>query len=166
MKPGLHFAPLFRVDLGKPSMQETTDTQLIADAKNGDNRAFGQLVERYERMVHHLALRLVGNEDVASDLAQFESLLKVLGHGLRRIPVVTRNQARGVGDIQYPLTGRYMTWVFKAFRAGWKTQGHGHVRRANVEPINTRGFSDLLKIVYRFLGLDHYEDDDLFISVL
>jgi RNA polymerase sigma factor (sigma-70 family) len=51
-------------------MQETTDTQLIADAKNGDNRAFGQLVERYEWMVHHLALRLVGNEDIASDLAQ------------------------------------------------------------------------------------------------
>lgn len=46
------------------------DHELIYDALQGDQDAFAQLVERYQRQVYSLALRMVGQEQDALDLTQ------------------------------------------------------------------------------------------------
>lgn len=42
----------------------------ISQAAAGDPQAFAHLVERYEKTVYHQALRLVGNQEDAADVAQ------------------------------------------------------------------------------------------------
>ena len=54
------------------------DIQLIARARKGDERAFRTLLDKYERAVFSICLRMVRNRDEAADLAQ-ESFIKVFG---------------------------------------------------------------------------------------
>ena len=51
------------------------DIQLVARARAGDERAFRTLLEKYERAVFSICLRMVRNRDEATDLAQ-ESFIK------------------------------------------------------------------------------------------
>ncbi len=46
------------------------DKQLVARFKNGDERAFNDLVNAYKKQVYVVILRMVRNEDDALDLAQ------------------------------------------------------------------------------------------------
>jgi RNA polymerase sigma-70 factor (ECF subfamily) len=48
----------------------TTDAQLVASALAGSERAFGDLVRRYERPVYTLLLRMVREPHLAEDLGQ------------------------------------------------------------------------------------------------
>jgi len=52
------------------------DIQLIARARRGDERAFRSLLEKYERPVFSICMRMVRNREEATDLAQ-ESFIKV-----------------------------------------------------------------------------------------
>lgn len=52
------------------------EAQLIHRARNGDQNAFSQLLERFEKPVYHQALRMVGHAEDAADLTQ-EVFLKV-----------------------------------------------------------------------------------------
>lgn len=52
------------------------DIQLVARARTGDERAFKALLEKYQRPVFTICLRMVRNRDEATDLAQ-ESFIKV-----------------------------------------------------------------------------------------
>ena len=56
-------------------LQESSDEQLIRQAKRGDRQAFGQLVRRYQKRVYALCRRLGGSHDVADDLTQ-EAFIK------------------------------------------------------------------------------------------
>lgn len=49
---------------------ETTLDELVARAQCGDRAAFGQLVERYERLVYGVALRRLGNHAEAQEIVQ------------------------------------------------------------------------------------------------
>ena len=51
------------------------DGELIQRAKEGDRRAFGDLVRRYQRKVYALCFRLGGSHDAADDLTQ-EAFIK------------------------------------------------------------------------------------------
>ena len=46
------------------------DEQLVRSCLEGDRKSFEQLVERYERPIFNLALRMVGNAEDARDVAQ------------------------------------------------------------------------------------------------
>ena len=46
------------------------DREIIERVLAGDNNAFGELVERYQVKVYNLTLRMTGNEEDASDMAQ------------------------------------------------------------------------------------------------
>jgi RNA polymerase sigma-70 factor (ECF subfamily) len=52
-----------------------SDSDLVALARAGDKAAFGRLIERYQTMVYHVALKTVRNEYLAQELAQ-EALLQ------------------------------------------------------------------------------------------
>jgi len=59
----------------------SADEAVIERVLAGDNEAFGALVDRYGERVHGAILRMIGNRDVAADLAQ-ETLLRAF-KGLR-----------------------------------------------------------------------------------
>jgi RNA polymerase sigma factor (sigma-70 family) len=56
-------------------MDHITDAELVAKVRQGDKEAFGQLVERYQQMVGHIAKKMVVDEWVARELAQ-EAILQ------------------------------------------------------------------------------------------
>ncbi len=56
-------------------LEEETDAQLVARARTDDAHAFRCLVERYQPLAFHLALRMIGQEEIAHELVQ-EALLQ------------------------------------------------------------------------------------------
>lgn len=56
-------------------LESLTDAVLVGLAQAGNRQAFGQLIERYSRMVRHIAGSMVANEESARELAQ-EALLQ------------------------------------------------------------------------------------------
>lgn len=56
-------------------LEEETDAQLVTRARADDTDAFRSLIERYQLMAFHLALRMIGKEEVAHELVQ-EALLQ------------------------------------------------------------------------------------------
>ena len=59
----------------RPGEEQEPDARLIARSQNGEVEAFGELVEAYQDRIYHTILRLVGQREEASDLAQ-ETFLK------------------------------------------------------------------------------------------
>ena len=55
------------------------EQKLISLAQKGDQSAFEQLLDRYQKTVYHQALRLVGNPEDAADVTQ-EVFIKVWKH--------------------------------------------------------------------------------------
>jgi RNA polymerase sigma-70 factor (ECF subfamily) len=51
-------------------MTKLTDRELVDRARQGDARAFGQLVRRHQDRIHRLAVHLVRNRAEAEDVAQ------------------------------------------------------------------------------------------------
>jgi RNA polymerase sigma-70 factor, ECF subfamily len=58
---------------------ENSDPGLVAAAKCGDAKAFGELVKRYDRKIFAVAKRMTKNREDAEDVVQ-ESLLKAFLH--------------------------------------------------------------------------------------
>src|SRR6266571_713359 len=56
-------------------MDHMTDAELVDQVRRGDKEAFGQLVERYQQMVGHIARKMIADEWVAHELAQ-EAILQ------------------------------------------------------------------------------------------
>jgi RNA polymerase sigma-70 factor, ECF subfamily len=52
------------------SKEISGDPELVARVRAGDRAAFGPLVERYQRMIYHLALRMTGSQAEAWDVVQ------------------------------------------------------------------------------------------------
>ncbi len=51
-------------------MVQVTEVELVLAARSGNKAAFGRLVEQHLSMVHHIAKRLVENQELAWELAQ------------------------------------------------------------------------------------------------
>lgn len=56
-----------------------SESELIAEAKNGKGEAFEELMNRYEKKIYRLGVRLMGNEQDAEDVLQ-ETFLKAFEH--------------------------------------------------------------------------------------
>lgn len=65
--------PLPQEALAKP------ESELVAEAKNGNIGAFEELVSRYEKKIYRLGVRLMGNETDAEDVLQ-DTFLKAYEH--------------------------------------------------------------------------------------
>jgi RNA polymerase sigma-70 factor (ECF subfamily) len=51
-------------------MERLTDEQLVERVREGDGDAFRELIERHERYIYTLIIRMVGHPQTAEDLAQ------------------------------------------------------------------------------------------------
>jgi RNA polymerase sigma-70 factor, ECF subfamily len=58
---------------------EKPEAQVVSQAKAGSSEAFEELVNRYERRIFRLAMRLTGNTEDAEDVLQ-ETFLKAFEH--------------------------------------------------------------------------------------
>ena len=56
-------------------MVERTDQELVILSRQGDNEAFGSLIERYQSLARRIAVRMVTSQDAAQDLIQ-EAMLQ------------------------------------------------------------------------------------------
>ncbi|MDE3180165.1 MAG: sigma-70 family RNA polymerase sigma factor [Acidobacteriota bacterium] len=56
-----------------------SEAELVAEAKSGHSEAFEELVNRYEKKIYRLGVRLMGNDQDAEDVLQ-ETFLKAFEH--------------------------------------------------------------------------------------
>lgn len=63
----------------QPELTNLPDAEIVALARQGRDRAFRELVRRYERPVFSLIYRMVRDREAAEDLVQ-DSFVKVLNH--------------------------------------------------------------------------------------
>lgn len=71
------------------------ETRLAKLARNGDRRAFAELVDLYKDKIYHLAYRMLGNKQEAEDIVQ-ETFLRLYSN-LHR----------------YDDTQKFSTWIFR-----------------------------------------------------
>lgn len=76
-------------------MLKYVETRLAKLARNGDRRAFAELVELYKDKIFHLAYRMLGNRQEAEDVVQ-ETFLRLYTN-LHR----------------YDETQKFSTWIFR-----------------------------------------------------
>jgi len=95
-------------------VSQVTEAELIAASQKGDVRAFNQLVVSYERVVYNLAYRMVGDPDLAADIAQdtFTSAFRAIG------------SFRG---------GSFKSWVLRIAANAC----HDHYRRQKRRPVDS-----------------------------
>lgn len=87
-------APTWRASLASQE-DKAIDAKLVAQAVEGDHRAFRQLVERYQRKIYTIAYGVVRNSDAALDVTQ-DTFVKV-----------HKNLATFKGD------SSFYTWVYR-----------------------------------------------------
>jgi len=59
---------LIRYSLVETLVEQQNDRDLVALAREGDQAAFGWLMDRYQAMVKQIALKMVRNEYLAQEL--------------------------------------------------------------------------------------------------
>jgi RNA polymerase sigma-70 factor (ECF subfamily) len=79
LRKGVDGVPEKSMNTASHEALEKPESRLVAEAQSGDNEAFEELVNRYERKIYRLALRLTGNTQDAEDVLQ-ESFLKAFEH--------------------------------------------------------------------------------------
>lgn len=67
-------------------MQKTSDHDLVLATLGGDKRAFGQLADRHSQRAYRVALRIVGDADLAREMVQEALLQAYLGLSTLRTP--------------------------------------------------------------------------------
>ena len=100
-----------------------TDKQLASEARAGSQRAYREIVERYERPVFNLVVRMVRDRGLAEDLAQdaFVKAFRAL-------------------DTYRPDQGKFSSWLFKIAH----NTAIDHLRRRELDtvPIDAGGDDD------------------------
>lgn len=103
-----------------PSQERDTaaeDKELVARALDGEESAFGELLERFRRPVFSLVYRMVGDRELAEDLAQ-EAFVKAFSN------LDTYNP-------KY----RFSSWLFKIAN----NHAIDHLRRARLHTVSIHG---------------------------
>lgn len=100
-----------------------TDKQLASEARAGSQRAYREIVERFERPVFNLVVRMVRDRGLAEDLAQ-DAFVKAFRHI----------------DTYRPDQGKFSSWLFKIAH----NTAIDHLRRRELDtvPIDAGGEDD------------------------
>jgi RNA polymerase sigma-70 factor (ECF subfamily) len=100
-----------------PELTNLPDAEIVALARQGRDRAFRELVRRYERPVFSLIYRMVRDREAAEDLAQ-DSFVKVLNHLDRYRPEF-----------------KFSSWIFKIAN----NVAIDHLRRRQLDTVSMDG---------------------------
>lgn len=100
-----------------PELTNLPDAEIVALARQGRDRAFRELVRRYERPVFSLIYRMVRDREAAEDLAQ-DSFVKVLNHLDRYRPEF-----------------KFSSWIFKIAN----NVAIDHLRRRQLDTVSLDG---------------------------
>lgn len=100
-----------------PDLTNLPDAEIVALARQGRDRAFRELVRRYERPVFSLIYRMVRDREAAEDLAQ-DSFVKVLNHLDRYRPEF-----------------KFSSWIFKIAN----NVAIDHLRRRQLDTVSIDG---------------------------
>lgn len=101
----------------QPDLTNLPDADIVALARQGRDRAFRELVRRYERPVFSLIYRMVRDREAAEDLAQ-DSFVKVLNHLDRYRPEF-----------------KFSSWIFKIAN----NVAIDHLRRRQLDTVSMDG---------------------------
>lgn len=83
------------VDTDHLSDKGKKDLQLVEAARNGDQQAYGELMDRYRESIYYMMLKMVKNSDDADDLT-----IEAFGKAFSRLN-------------QYSPSFAFSTWLFK-----------------------------------------------------
>jgi RNA polymerase sigma-70 factor (ECF subfamily) len=100
-----------------PAPREVDDKELVARALEGDESAYGELLERFRRPVFSLIYRMIGDREQAEDLAQ-ESFVKAFNN-----------------LDSYNPSYRFSSWLFKIAN----NHAIDHLRRARLSTVSIHG---------------------------
>jgi RNA polymerase sigma-70 factor (ECF subfamily) len=77
-------------------VDQRTDSELVIAARLGDKAAFGHLVDRHLPMARRLAMRMIGNQEIAWELAQAAYLQAYLSLDKLREPASFLSWQHGI----------------------------------------------------------------------
>ena len=99
---GIRFNKFKSHRIGKMAghLYDVAERSLIAKAQSGDEAAFTEILQRYQRPILDFVYRMVGNADTAQDLAQ-DVFVRVW---------------RGIGRFTHRRDATFSTWVFQIAR--------------------------------------------------
>jgi RNA polymerase sigma-70 factor (ECF subfamily) len=100
-----------------PASREVDDRELVVRALEGDEFAYGELLERFRRPVFSLIYRMIGDREQAEDLAQ-ESFVKAFNN-----------------LDSYNPSYRFSSWLFKIAN----NHAIDHLRRARLSTVSIHG---------------------------
>jgi RNA polymerase sigma-70 factor (ECF subfamily) len=100
-----------------PAPQQVEDKELVVRALEGDESAYGELLERFRRPVFSLIYRMIGDREQAEDLAQ-ESFVKAFNN-----------------LDSYNPSYRFSSWLFKIAN----NHAIDHLRRARLSTVSIHG---------------------------
>lgn len=80
---------------GRLSTKATEDYILVRQAIDGNQKAYGTLMDRYKQSVYHTMYKMINNKDDADDLT-----IEAFGKAFRKLPSYAPNYA-------------FSTWLFK-----------------------------------------------------
>ena len=100
-----------------PADDQVADKDLVIEALNGSEAAYRELLERFRRPVFSLIYRMVGDREVAEDLAQ-ESFVKAFNN-----------------LDSYNPSYRFSSWLFKIAN----NHAIDHLRRARLQTVSIHG---------------------------
>ena len=108
------------------------DTELIQRALTGDDDAFSTLVKKYQKQVHALAWRIIGDFHIAEEITQ-DSFLKAY-NGLRTL----KEPQRFAGWLSVITRRRCLAWLRK--KRVW-TESYEHLEESDSEQIEETVYS-------------------------
>ena len=99
---------------------KNNDTQLIHLTLDGDDNAFTELVEKYQKPVHTLVWRKIGDFHIAEEITQ-DTFLKA------HQKLATLKKSQSFSSWLYVIaTSLCRAWFRKKYRREQLRQGHGH----------------------------------------
>ncbi len=113
-----------------------TDEELVKQLQNGDEKALGELITRYQQKLYFYVVKLISSRDDAEDVVQ-ETFLKVY-HNIQ----------------SFDLTRKFSSWIYRIAHNEAINLAKKRSRLMAVEGVNLDWFVEHEKEVHDFLASD------------
>ena len=101
-------------------MDQRTDAELIAQMREDNKEAFGQLVERHQQMVERIAKKMVADEWIAHELAQEAILQAYLSFDHLRDASRFKSWLYGKRSTFAEAIFKIRRWIYSRWKPSWE----------------------------------------------